>query len=436
MRKKLKRLNRKVQFSVSPLFYRVRGMQRQFAILFLTILLVALAIPCFGFEVVIQPHTNLYPRVGNPVLTTLPNGSVLSVFTVLNGEYMGVYGKLSDDLHVWTEPFLIKAKTLGYQPFSCAVFVLGTKTFLFYDRFVFWDWNSTDNHCSIWMLESEDNGETWTDDRWIGSENHDYAVGSYSVCQAVNGSWIYPFSWFVPIDGSHSWGSWSCGMLRSDDEGLSWYESGKVPDCPQSLMNLDEPSVVQLSNGSLYCVMRSYILGDSRHTSSLSNDLGQTWSEVRSVQEMFAFDSTPALTRYGNLTLAVWVNRRMLTFYDNVARMPLVLAFSQDNCKTWQNTTVIDSVYGMEINDLSFAVVKNQIVVAYRRYNYWYLYGGNLSDDSVIRVFGLLNADLNHDGTVDIFDALLFSNGLTNWNDIASFVRQYGRTGWFWSSEN
>ena len=124
-------MNRKVNYPFSSLFYWARGMRGiGIMVLFAVLFIMPLVSSAQGFEVVIQSHSALYPRVGNPVLTTLPNGSILSVFTVMSGEYMGIYGKLSDDLHVWSEPFLIKARTVAYQPFSCALFTLGMKTFL------------------------------------------------------------------------------------------------------------------------------------------------------------------------------------------------------------------------------------------------------------------------------------------------------------------
>jgi hypothetical protein len=416
----------------------VTGRLLKLAVFLILALCAGLIIPSFGFEVVIQSHSTLYPRIGTPVLTVLPNGSILSVFTVVSGNYMGIYGKLSENLRVWSEPFLIKAKTQSYQPFSCALFTTQNKSFLIYDRYVWFSDIYVDNNCSIWELESQDNGQTWTNDRRIDAGNHDYTVGLYSIFRTENGTLIYPYSWYVPYSPR-----WCCEMLRSDDEGLSWYEVGRVPSFLQSVNDVDEPTVVQLSNGSLYCLMRTCIVDEPRHAYSVSNDLGLSWSEVRLVPEMFSIDTTPALIRFGSEILASWINRSSL----NEPRSPLVVAVSHDDCAFWQNITVLKNPNGSSMNDMSFCIVAGQVVLSYRRYDTT-MNRSFMNDDAVIRVLELdssglhevnLIPDFNHDGNVDILDAIILSNnfntltvltdlnydGLTNLDDVLLFAEAF-----------
>ena len=244
---------------------------------------------------------------------------------------------------------------------------------------------------------------------------------------------IYPYSSSVPYSPR-----WSCGMLRSDNEGLSWYEAGRVPSLLQSVTDVDEPVVVQLSNGSLYCLMRTCIVDEPRHAYSMSNDLGLSWSEVRLVPQLFSIDTTPALIKYDSNILIAWINRSSL----QEPRSPLALAVSYDDCASWQNGLVLQNPDGLNMNDLCLSLIDSKIVLSYRRY------GSDNNGDAIIRVLefdssGLyevnLIPDFNHDGNIDIFDAILLSNnfntsntltdlnydGLTNLDDALLFIQAF-----------
>jgi hypothetical protein len=351
---------------------------------------------------------------------------LLAVFSNISiGE---VFGKLSsDDGLNWSSAFSVKSSGTDYSAFSGPLLIDGNRTFLFYLR-----WVSSVN-CSVWMLESMDNAQTWQNDRQIDGGRHGYVNLGTNALRMRNGTLILPIAW----DGDAS-------ILRSDD-GLNWTEGESIPKLNFTLtedgilyrqVQIDEPAIVELSNSSLYVLLRTYnIYGESVHFYSLSNDYGMTWSVCEPVEGMLSFNTTPALFRYlwnPNIVIAAWINRTISA--ETTERRPLVVAYSLDDCNTWKGVTVIDSGFlNDSINEPNIVQSNGYILVGYRRYlDSEYGHGiflfdslirrfalGFLADrDSMIQAFGLTSDDLNwnpvedinHDGVVNILDAILLAN--------------------------
>jgi hypothetical protein len=411
-------------------------MKTHFAALTIFLLFIGSVSVALPFEVIIESHSASYPRIGTSALGVLPNGSLLAVYPSIEAinATAGMFGKISSDGRIWGERFLVKSSEESYKAYPCSMLVVENKTMLFYDRFVNWTYDS--GFCSLWMQESYDNGQTWIDDRQISS-NHNYTVGTLNVLQMRNGTIILPFSWWE----GRSVGRWEASALRSDDYGFSWQECSMIPDLysPTDEGN-DEPAMVELSNGSIYCVMRTYVeYAVSKHRSSVSNDYGLTWSVPTSIDEMFAIDSTPAIVRYSweqNIVLASWINRTL-----GGRRTPLVIAVSVDDCRTWTAEYAIDNnENGTSSNDMTFCLFGSKILLSYRRY-FEYL---NMNDDSVLQVFSLRMTDFNFDGTVDIMDAIalarsfgirnklmdLNKDGQVDLFDVIIFSKDFGKNAW------
>lgn len=376
----------------------------------------------------------------------VPNGSLLAVF---EAEDSSVSGRFSDNGDIWSEPFNITLQPENtktqYSADPCALLTVEKKVIMFYVRYVNYSIQEPEiNNCSIWKVESYDNGVTWKNDICIYDKKN-YSIGSYGALMMLNGTIIYPFSW---TEGDNFW---EVAMLRSDDNGKSWYCGEKVPD--QELMGtegLDEPSVAELSDSGLYCLMRS-TSKNYKNIYSTSSDCGLTWSNPNYVEEMNCSDTTSAIYRVSwipNIVVATWISR-----YDNwyyVPRMPLVIAYSNDDCKTWSKSLVLvndteprfqeGSSFGFypEINDMSFFTSNGKIFLSYHESVaiVWNrtesmiqvfgtdIFGLNRTDfnmdgktdrlDAIIleKVFGTQNfqCDLVSDGIINILDAIVFSN--------------------------
>jgi hypothetical protein len=393
-------------------------------------------------EVILQGHDGEFPSVSAPSLAVLPNGSLLAVFTNMSADAAGeIFGKVSNDNGTsWTEAFLIKSSSAArpskvsfglYEALTNFLLVDGSKVFLFYSRFV------NDSDLSLWKLESFDNGQTWTNDVRVDNGNHNYVCTGTNGLRMRNGTLIVPIAW----DGNAS-------ILRSDNDGLNWTEGEPMHISDSWRTTLDEPAIVELSNGSLYCLLRTeynppkednryqqrynqdynpnanFNLSYEVHFYSVSNNYGLNWSLCLPVRGMFSFNTTPALLRYSwnpNIVVAVWMNRTSISINEGTYyRRPLLATYSLDDCNTWKGTTIIDN--GSEkysFNEPNIALYGDSILVGYRRYldsDYAYASANNteLSSDSLLRKFPIITlADAN-----SIIEAFGSKLGDSNWNPI------------------
>lgn len=360
----------------------------------------------------------------NPILAVLPNSSLLAAFSF--DRY--ICGKISNDYgSSWSQIFVIKTSETPYVASLGSMVVSGNKVFLFYLRWISYSFVTGEGNSSLWKLESSDNGQTWTDDVRIDGGRHDYVCTGTSALRTRNGTLIVPFSWAMGFDSSLAAGIYEVAMLRSDDDGTTWTEGQKI-SVPESATGVDEPAIVELANGSLYCLMRTYFLdGAPKHVAAVSDDYGLTWSLSSKVNEMDAYDSTPGIFRYSwnpGIILAAWINRTCGPGGGGGtwSRTPLVVAYSDDNAVSWKNVTAFDDGLTSQ-NEPCFASAGWYVILGYRRNTN----AKNPVVDAVARRFrmslffdretfetefgsqrrGL--TDLNADGIVDILDALLVS---------------------------
>jgi predicted neuraminidase len=122
--------------------------------------------------------------------------------------------------------------------------------------------------------------------------------------------------------------------MASADRGLSWKtishvstRERRLADRTGAINGLDEPALVELSDGSLYMLCRT---GLTRLYQSRSKDGGRSWSKA--VPSPLVSHNAPAsLCPFGGKRpgiLAVWCNSPR-------NRWPLSAAVSWDDCETW-----------------------------------------------------------------------------------------------------
>jgi sialidase-1 len=136
--------------------------------------------------------------------------------------------------------------------------------------------------------------------------------------------------------------------LISDDAGKTWRESKTWWPLPvHAEGGLQEPGIIELKDGRLFCWSRSTV---GCQWGSWSADQGDTWTlpqptEFKSPKSPMSMKRIPST---GDL-LAIWNDhsgRYPVPAYDlktSWARSPLASAISRDETLTWQNHKLVES---------------------------------------------------------------------------------------------
>jgi len=117
-----------------------------------------------------------------------------------------------------------------------------------------------DGGTRMFFKRSFDNGQTWSDLEILTTRRR--------ILGKNKPLFIPPAIWILPVEYE---GVGDVAFFRTANHGRSW----KVIDCPGEGAYLDQPTLVQLSDGSLLAYMRSW---EGYIYEARSNDLGNTWS--------------------------------------------------------------------------------------------------------------------------------------------------------------
>ena len=234
----------------------------------------------------------------------------------------------SDDGASWSDPVVL-APT-GMQ---ANLTVAGDRIILHYLE------HRHNSDSTIWQRVSDDHGATWGAPIRIET-SHPCSFTTNNGIRLRDGTLICPYSWERRAEADPDPGRPQSDMdlvasvLRSTDEGQSWETRGDVQlsygeedkTDPQTIYGLDEPAVVELSTGEIYMLCRT---GLSHLYQAVSADGGQTWSTPE-VTPLCGCDAPAALLRLDSGTIVVaWNNS------PSIARQPLDVAISYDDCRTW-----------------------------------------------------------------------------------------------------
>ncbi|NOU86312.1 hypothetical protein GC102_11070 [Paenibacillus sp. LMG 31460] len=178
---------------------------------------------------------------------------------------------------------------------------------------------------TIWSTYSDDEGATWTQ-----------PVNRFSEVQAPNTRW----DGTGPGIGIQLQQGTAKGRLvipaidrniQSDDHGVTWYESGKLPP------GLGEPTVVELTDGTL---MRNDRLSSNqeirRRGISTSPDQGATWSPIYYDDALIDPICEASIIRY--MPSDNEVGNRMMLFANPAGterRENMTVRISNDDGQTW-----------------------------------------------------------------------------------------------------
>jgi Neuraminidase (sialidase) len=230
----------------------------------------------------------------------------------------------------WGEPVLFAASTIEGKVLcpSCHTHTSGRV-------FVFFNLIHADRYDLVFQT-SDDSGQSWGPRTRIEFAAKVVALQD-SPIRLADGSIVLAIQYDRPRDGKEHY---VATVLRSTDGGNSWQRGGDMEVAsPRGAM---EPNIAQLSDGRLYCLLRTK---SGWLYEAWSKDTGTTWTKPR--QSPFPSpESTPMLRRLasGNLVL-VW-NNNTLSQGANVPRYPLSLAMSEDDGQTWPFHRMIQTTWG------------------------------------------------------------------------------------------
>jgi len=187
----------------------------------------------------------------------------------------------------------------------------------------------------ILATTSDDGGLTWSPAEPLPIR-HEYPVGVVHTPVWMDGDTVVMgYAWDVPAEEHRAAADEGgmfirSGVLISHDRGRTWTPGADV-SVEHHPIGADEPGIVRLSNGDLFMVVRTSY---PTPYETMSHDGGLTWEEPRPAT-VHAFNSPTTLLRLRDgPILRAWDN-------SPTARFPLVVAVSDDDCRTWSQPRTV-----------------------------------------------------------------------------------------------
>ncbi len=224
--------------------------------------------------------------------------------------------------------------------------------------YVGWDSESQRN---VFMRRSLDNGETWGEQFQI-SEPGWYCNNADRALRLSTGRVLLPAH--GPYADKYIGGTQYRGgnlhsfVFYSDDGFRTWKRSSDSMTAKGR--GCHEPTIVELKDGRLYCLLRNT---NQCQYFSISEDGGDHWTKPEPTP--LASPESPAIVKRipttGDL-LVVWNN---VASSSNWPRTPLTAAISSDEGKTWINFRDIDNRMDHDAAYPSVTFVGKEALVAY-----------------------------------------------------------------------
>ena len=210
----------------------------------------------------------------------------------------------------------------------------------------------------IYMKRSTDECETWSDSRQISSLSGMNFTNCDHILQLRSGRILLPAHHGVFHGrGDH----YQALCYYSDDDGQTWKPSEVRMDLPKR--GAEEPSIVELQDGSLLAVIRNSLGAVYK---SHSDDSGESWAPPESTG--LAAPASPPLLKQipttGDLLL-IWNHNADLGHPHQGDRNPLTAAISKDEGKTWENIKDIENHLGYDSAYAAVTFVDNEALVTY-----------------------------------------------------------------------
>jgi hypothetical protein len=278
-----------------------------------------------------------FPGMAPPCIAKLNDGRLLSVWSTGGSGIVGAYS--ADSGRTWSPPQPLFSTGTG-RDWDPSIVVSGNRILVTATVPTGTDGISTSvTKC----VRSDNSGQSWSPMYEIPM-NHRYTSGKVGPgVRLQSGTLLMPYSWDVILEtpGSVVHGESEmrsrAGVMRSTDNGLTWNNGGDADASytritPSSPLGTDEPKIIELSDRSVYMLIRT---GSDHLYQARSRDEGQTWTDI-GPSPLFGSNAPAAMT-----TFALGGRQGIVAVWDNsLNRFPLVAAASFDAGATW--TTPVD----------------------------------------------------------------------------------------------
>lgn len=224
--------------------------------------------------------------------------------------------------------------------------------------YVGWDSNE---HRNVFMRRSTDNGETWGDQFQISEpgwycNNADRALrlSTGRVLLPAHGPYAEKYVGGTPYKGGdlHSF------VWYSDDGFKTWKRSSDSMTAKGR--GCHEPTIVELKDGRLYCLMRNT---NKCQYYSISEDGGDHWSTP--APTTLTSRESPALLKRIPSTGDIIVLWNNVASSSNWPRTPLTAAISKDEGESWTDYHDIDNRADRDAAYPSLTFVGDEAIIAY-----------------------------------------------------------------------
>ena len=194
--------------------------------------------------------------------------------------------------------------------------------------------NRDRRHLMLQYVFSDDDGESWSTpihiDYEIRKDNwHSSWPSPGRGLQLKNGRLVVPCTIYKTTKQMYS------SLVYSDDHGESW-------QCSDAAVDINEPTLVELSNGNLMVNARNQIPPRRYRAVTCSNDGGENWGEVKIEEQL------PDPNCQGSLIRNVFFKDKkeldLLILSNNATndgRKNLTVTISNDDGKTWNSKILI-----------------------------------------------------------------------------------------------
>jgi Neuraminidase (sialidase) len=193
--------------------------------------------------------------------------------------------------------------------------------------------------CRPVMRISTDEAQTWSEPRHVGDAPGYFVLNNDRVIQLQSGRLLAPVA-FHRSRGSDPQNYRSLDMrcialwYWSDDEGKTWQEADDWWALPaRTTIGLQEPGVVELADGRLFCWART---DQGAQFGCYSTDSGKHWSPPAPTELQSPISPASIKRLPGSSDLLALYNDHSGRFpFPKGKRSPLVAAISSDGGKTW-----------------------------------------------------------------------------------------------------
>lgn len=305
-----------------------------------------------------------------PGVARLPNGDLMAVWGVTGREPDPnmLAGSFSKDCgRTWSYPVLLASDPV-LQSMDPTLLVAGDKVILQYTLQALAPKQPGDKHRRYHGAQrvqrvSTDNGQTWSALTTMPIARK--AVGNcHEGIVLRDGTLVWPYYWEKRIEAGEepieSDMTAAAGVMRSTDGGETWTAGGDT----QLDGTAEEPSVVELSNGDLYMLVRTR---KGCQYEARSHDKGLSWSPL-APSALVSPNAPAALYRLS------WQPSKVIVVWNNTDRpfahrYPLDVAISDDDCRTWSHSMTISSP-GCQVSYPGITVADDgHIVVVYQQWH-------------------------------------------------------------------